>query len=131
MTAYSTVDDYIASFPGQVQIKLQELRKVIRQAAPDAEEVISYNMPALRYHGILVYYAAHREHIGFYPADATFSKIFKNDIVGYFTSKGTLRFPFEQPLPHNLVTRITLFRVQGNLLKAEAKAAKKKSGTKK
>ncbi len=125
---FKTADEYILSLPEEVQVLMEELRKTIKQAAPEAQEVISYNMPAFRFHGILVYYAAHREHIGFYPADATFSEVFKKDIAGFFTSKGTIRFPFGQPIPHDLVKKIVLYRVKRNLEKAALRGIKKQAG---
>jgi uncharacterized protein YdhG (YjbR/CyaY superfamily) len=116
---FKTVEEYFSVLPDQMRIRMEELRQTIRQTAPDAEEVISYNMPAFRFHGILVYYAAHKEHIGFYPANTHVIEQFKDDLAGYETSKGTIKFPLAKPIPLNLVKRIVEFRVKQNLDKRE------------
>jgi uncharacterized protein YdhG (YjbR/CyaY superfamily) len=116
---FMTVDEYIAASSPEAKKLLLELRDIIRKHAPGAEELISYNMPALKIHRrILVYYAAHSEHIGFYPADAKILVLFKNDLRDYATSKGTIRFPFGRPLPAGLVGKIIVQRVADNRLKA-------------
>ncbi len=115
---FKTVEGYFSVLPDQMRIRMEELRQTIRQAAPDAEEVISYNMPAFRFHGILVYYAAHKEHIGFYPAGAVVNEVFKDDLAGYETSKGTIKFPLKKQIPLDLVKRIVEFRVKQNLERA-------------
>jgi uncharacterized protein YdhG (YjbR/CyaY superfamily) len=111
-----TIDDYIRNFPPETQAILQELRKAVRQAAPEAEETISYQMPAFRLNGILVYFAAAKKHIGFYPTGSAVDA-FKGEIEQYRWSKGTIRFPMDQPLPLDLVKRIVEFRVKENLQK--------------
>ncbi len=100
---------------------MTELRELIRGAAPGAMEVISYNMPAFRLYGILLYYAAHRAHIGFYPANAALIRQFREQLEGYETSKGTIRLPLGRPLPAALITAIVKIRVQQNLEKEAAK----------
>ncbi|HII85792.1 TPA: DUF1801 domain-containing protein [Candidatus Bathyarchaeota archaeon] len=113
---YKTVDEYIAFFPNNLQIKLQELRQTIRESAPDAEEVISYGMPAYRLSGILVYFAAFKKHIGFYPTSSGV-EAFREELSDYETSKGTIRFPLNKPIPLELVTKIVKFRVDENMCK--------------
>ena len=113
---YKTVDEYIAFFPNNLQIKLQELRQTIRESAPDAEEVISYGMPAYRLSGILVYFAAFKNHIGFYPTSSGVES-FREELSDYETSKGTIRFPLNKPIPLELVTKIVKFRVDENMCK--------------
>ncbi len=116
----TTIDEYIALFPEDVQQKLKEMREVIRSAAPEAVERISYRMPAFNFHGNLVYFAAFANHISFFPTSSGVEK-FKDELTPYGTSRGTVRFPMEQPLPYDLIRRITAFRVQENLSKATKK----------
>jgi uncharacterized protein YdhG (YjbR/CyaY superfamily) len=118
------IDAYIANFPFHVQNKLEELRAIIKKAAPEAEEKISYQMPAFNLKGMLVYFAAYKNHIGFYPT-STGIEAFKSDLAGYKYSKGTIQFPIEKPLPADLVTRIVLFRLKENLERSESKKRKK------
>ena len=118
------VDEYISIFPEDIQILLNELRDTIKKAAPNAEEVISYQMPALKDHGILVYYAAYKNHIGFYPTGSGVEK-FKMELSDYKWSKGTIQFPLDKPLPLELITEIVKFRVNENLEKSKIKAKKK------
>lgn len=120
------VDSYIATQPAAVQPVLQQLRQTIKKAAPNAEEVISYQMPAYKQNGILVYFAAWKEHIGFYPASVGVSH-FSDKLAKYNTSKGTIQFPLSQKLPLKLIADIVKFRVKENEAKAlEKKAAKAK-----
>jgi uncharacterized protein YdhG (YjbR/CyaY superfamily) len=98
-TKFQTVDEYISSFTGKQKMLLKELRKVTKQAAPEAEEVISYNMPALKLKGVLVYYATWKEHVALYGATATLNEAFKSELADYDTSKGTIKFPLHQQLP--------------------------------
>ena len=114
------VDDYIKQFPESVQASLQKLRKTIRTAAPKAEEVISYMMPGYKYHGMLVYFAAYKTHIGFY-ATPTGNDAFKKELSIYKTGKGSIQFPVNKPLPLNLIKQIVTFRVLQNEEKAAAK----------
>ncbi len=125
-TKFKTIDEYQSAFSPKVKNLLKDLRKAIRQAAPDAEELISYNMPAFKYHGILVYYAAHTEHIGFYPGSSVVIEFFKKDLVKYKTSKGTVQFPFEKAIPVRLVKKLVRYKAKQNLEKAKAKLKKKK-----
>lgn len=125
---FSSIDEYIATFPEDVQRVLQEMRTTIKAAAPDATEIISYQMPTFYLKGNLVYFAAHKNHIGFYPAPRGI-EAFKDELSAYEGAKGTVRFPLDKPLPIDLITRIVEFRAAENLKNAEMKAAKrKKSG---
>ncbi|MGE5352113.1 MAG: iron chaperone [Acidobacteriota bacterium] len=121
---FSTVDEYMSGFPPEVKDVLEGLRKAIRQAAPKAEEVISYNMPAYKFNGILVYFAGHKNHIGFYPGSGAITGIFKDSLTGYKTSKGTVQFPLDKPLPLGLIKEIVKFRVNENLERAKTKEKK-------
>jgi uncharacterized protein YdhG (YjbR/CyaY superfamily) len=118
---FKTVDEYLSSFPPNIKKNLTILRKAIKQAAPEAEEVISYNMPAYKFHGILIYFAAHTNHIGFYPGNKIVNIVFKDDLIEYETSKGTIKFPFEKPIPLRLIKTIVKYRVKENLDKAKPK----------
>ncbi|MGE5410461.1 MAG: iron chaperone [Clostridiales bacterium] len=100
---------------------MEEPGKTIKQAPPEAEEIISFNMPAFRFHGMLIYYAAHKNHIGFYPGSKSIIEIFREDLTGYNTSKGTIQFPIEKALPLALVKKIVKYRVTENLERAKAK----------
>jgi uncharacterized protein YdhG (YjbR/CyaY superfamily) len=124
MPVVKDTDEYISQFPAEVQVKLQELRSVIKQAAPEAEETISYAMPAYKLKGILVYFAGHKNHIGFYPA-ASGVATFEKELSGYTTSKGTVQFPLDKPLPVDLIKMMVEFRVKENLQKAELKKKRK------
>ncbi len=112
-----TTDEYFAGFPEEIRKKLEGLRAAIKAAAPDAEEKISYRMPAFAQKGILVYFAAFKNHIGFFPT-ASGTRAFKDELSGYDCSKGTVRFPLDKPLPLKLVGRIVKYRVAENLKKA-------------
>jgi uncharacterized protein YdhG (YjbR/CyaY superfamily) len=114
------IDEYIAMFPKDVQAKLESMRAAIRKAAPKAEEAISYMIPTFRLYGNLVHFAGYQSHIGFYPGAAGVVA-FKKEIAGYNTSKGTVQFPLDKPLPLKLVTAIVKFRVAQNVEKAELK----------
>jgi len=121
----TSIDEYIAACPRDVQKILQELRALIRANAPDAEEKISYQMPTFFLKGNLVHFAAHSHHIGFYPTPSGI-EAFKQELSGYESSKGAVQFPIERPLPLELIGRIVKFRVAENLKRAESKAAKSK-----
>jgi len=111
---FETVDEYIDAFPQNVQTVLQELRQAIRETAPDAKEAISYQMPTLKLHGNLVWFAAFKNHIGFYPRESAI-EAFKEKLSDYEVSKGTVRFPLDKPLPLDLIKEIVRFRVKENL----------------
>lgn len=122
--AAPNVDIYIAGFPAEVQELLQQLRDTIRKEAPEAEEVISYQMPAYKLNGILVYFAGYKNHIGFYPAGSGIEN-FGRKLSGYKTSKGTVQFPIDQPLPIDLISEMVKFRVSENLERTNSKPKKK------
>ena len=122
---FGSIDEYIASFPPDIQARLEAMRATIRAAAPDAEEKISYQMPTFFLKGNLVHFAAFKQHIGFYPAPQGIEE-FKDELSKYKGSKGAVQFPLDQPLPLDLVSRIVRFRVAENLAAAEAKARKGK-----
>ncbi len=111
-----TIDEYIATFPKNVQDILQELRKVIKEAAPEAKEAISYGMPTFKLNGNLVHFAAYKNHIGFYPAPSGIDS-FKEKLAKYRTGKGTLQFPIDEPIPFELVKEVVRVRVKENLSK--------------
>lgn len=116
----ASVDAYIREFPPEVQEKLEAMRLTIREAAPDAVEIISYQMPTLYLNGNLVHFAAFKHHIGFYPAPSGI-EAFREELAAYKGAKGSVQFPMDEPLPLELVRRIVVFRVEENL-------AKKKKG---
>ena len=124
MPKFKTVDEYITAFPKNKRVLLEKLRMTIKHAAPEAEEVISYNMPAFKYYGILVYFAAHKEHIGFYPGNKIVNEIFKKDLTGFETSKGTIKFQLDKVLPLDLIKKIILYKMNENLEKANSKKRK-------
>ena len=120
------IDEYIATFPPEIRAILEKIRLTIRTAAPDAEEAISYRMPTFEQNGVLVHFAAFKNHIGLYPpirGDAGLEEA----ISPYAGEKGNLRFPLDQPIPYDLIERIVKFRVKLNLAKA---ASKRKKGSK-
>jgi len=119
-TKFKTVEEYFGAFPQATQKIMASLRATIKAAAPDAEEKISYNMPAFMQQGMLVYYAAYDGHIGFYPTPSGIAA-FKKELAGYKSAKGSVQFPIHQPLPLDLVTRIVQFRVEENINKAKEK----------
>ncbi|MCL5949868.1 MAG: DUF1801 domain-containing protein [Candidatus Bathyarchaeota archaeon] len=108
---FKTTDEYIASFPQNTQVVLQQVRQAIKEAAPQAQEVISYSMPAFKQNGILVWFAAFKNHIGFFPKVSAM-EAFKRELFPYQTSKGTIRFPLDEPIPVDLVREIVKFRVK-------------------
>lgn len=122
---FSSIDEYIATFPDEIQIILKELRATIKAAAPEAEEKISYQMPTFALKGNLVHFAAYKNHIGFYPAPHGIEQ-FKDALSLYESSKGAVRFPIDKPLPLKLISEIVQFRVAENLKKAEEKSRKRK-----
>ena len=124
---FQSIDEYIATFPAGIQAILEELRAAIRAAAPDAEERISYQMPAFALHGNLVYFAAAKHHIGFYPTSSGIAA-FQQELSAYEGSKGAVRFPIGQPLPLDLIRRMVEFRVAENLRRAATKPRKKSEG---
>jgi uncharacterized protein YdhG (YjbR/CyaY superfamily) len=115
---FTTIDEYIALFPDDIQVKLQEIRETIRATAPEATEAITYKMPAFKLNGTLVNFAAWKGHIALYPAPEGVAE-FAEELAQYDTSgKGALRLPLDAPLPHDLIGRIVLYRVAENAKKA-------------
>ena len=123
------IDHYIAAFPPPVQELLKQLRTAVLKAAPGAEEVIGYQMPAYRLNGALLYFAGYKGHIGLYPSGSGIAA-FQKELSVYKGAKGSVQFPLDKPLPLALITRIVKFRVKENLAKAREKELKK-SATKK
>jgi uncharacterized protein YdhG (YjbR/CyaY superfamily) len=124
----SLIDDYIANTPANIQSILRQLRATIKEAAPDAEEKISYQMPTFYLKGNLVHFAALKNHIGFYPTPSAIMA-FSKELSGYVTSKGAIQFPLDKPLPLGLIAEMVKFRVIESLEKAEAKTKKSKAGS--
>ncbi|HEX3029527.1 MAG TPA: DUF1801 domain-containing protein [Clostridia bacterium] len=110
---YQSVDEYILSFPEEIQKKLTDIRMAIQELVPQAKERISYQMPSFYLNGNLVYYAAFSKHIGFYPTSSGI-EAFKDELSQYKFSKGSVQFPLNMPLPIGLIKRITKFRVEEN-----------------
>jgi uncharacterized protein YdhG (YjbR/CyaY superfamily) len=117
------IDEYIAGFPADVQKILRRIRTTIRKAAPKAEETISYQIPTFRLNGNLVHFAAFKSHVSVYPAPRA-SEEFKEALSAYEGGKGTVRFPLNEPIPFDLISRIVKFRVKKNLESAKAKRKK-------
>ncbi|HWZ03734.1 MAG TPA: DUF1801 domain-containing protein [Mucilaginibacter sp.] len=117
---FKTVDEYFASFPESIRDILELMRTTIKQETPNAQEVISYNMPAFKANGVLVYYAAHQGHIGFYPTSSPI-EVFKSELSAYKFSKGAIQFPIDKPMPVDLIRRMVKFRVQQDAEKAARK----------
>ncbi len=113
---FETVDEYLSLLPEKTRDILEELRTIIRHAAPQAKECISYNMPAFKQNGVLVYYAAFRDHVSLFPTGSGIAA-FKDELLNYKTSKGTIQFSIEKGIPVDLVKRIVAFRVKEDSLK--------------
>ena len=112
-----TIDEYIATFPNDVQVVLKKIRQTIRKAAPKATESISYQMPTFKLNGkYLVYFAGWKNHIGFYPIPSAV-KAFEKELMPYKRAKGSVQFPFDQPIPYDLIKKIVEFRVKESLQK--------------
>ncbi len=116
----TSIDEYIASFPKDVRRKLTQLKLLIAQIAPDAQQKISYQMPAFYLNGILVWFAAHSNHIGFYPRATAIAK-FKRDLSKFKNAKGSVQFPLDEPLPVELIKKMVKFRVGENVRKGRKK----------
>jgi uncharacterized protein YdhG (YjbR/CyaY superfamily) len=125
MKAASSVDEYIATADPQAKKALKDIRKTIKGAAPKAEEVISYQIPGYKYHGMLVFFAAWKNHISLYPAPWKAEDL-KKEMSAYEGSKGTIKFPLDKPMPLTLIKKMVKYRIREN----EMRAALKKSGKK-
>ncbi|HNX49572.1 MAG TPA: DUF1801 domain-containing protein [Thermoanaerobaculaceae bacterium] len=121
----TSIDEYIAAFPPQVQAVLEQIRLTISLAAPDAQETISYQIPAFTLHGALVYFGAFKRHIGFYPP-VSGDRSLEEAVSPYAGEKGNLRFPLDRPMPLDLIERIVRLRVRQNLEKAASRRTKAK-----
>ena len=119
------IDGYISQFPSDVQAILQKVRTTISSSAPEAVETISYQMPAFRQHGILVYFAAWKNHIGLYPPISG-DKALEKAVARYAGPKGNLQFPLDEPIPYDLIERIVKLRVKQDTAKAAARRKKRK-----
>ena len=124
-TILSTIDEYIATFPSEVRTILTQIRETIREAAPQAEERISYRMPSFSLDGPLVYFAAFKSHIGFYPPVG--DPDVKAEAARYAGERGNLRFPLDEPIPYELVRKIVLARVRENRERMETKKVRARS----
>jgi uncharacterized protein YdhG (YjbR/CyaY superfamily) len=120
LTGSGNVDHYIATCPPEMQPFLEKIRAIIRKTAPEAEEVISYQMPAYKLNGILVYFAGCKNHVGFYPTGSGVEP-FREKLMEYKCSKGAIQFPYNKPLPVALITEIVKFRMAENKLRAKSK----------
>lgn len=116
----ANIDEYIGAFPNDVQEILEKVRVTIQKAAPDAKEKISYSLPAFEQNGIVVYFAAFKNHIGLYALPSG-HEAFKEEFSNYKSGKGSVQFPLDQPMPYDLITKIVKFRVKENLEKAKKK----------
>jgi len=126
----TTIDEYIADCPKNVQPHLEKVRAAIRKAAPDAEEAIKYGMPTFVQDGNLIHFAGWTSHVGLYPGSKPI-EMFKDELAKYEISKGTVRFPFDKPIPFGLIAKITKYCVKRNVERASArKGAKKRKGAK-
>ena len=117
---YDTVENYITAQPEFIQPLLHQMRQIIREAIPNAKEIISYGMPAYKIHGVLVYFAANKNHIGFYPT-ASPIVVFADELKDYKTSKGAIQFPVQKGIQVELVRKIVEFRVNEDEMKAQLK----------
>lgn len=117
---FNTVDDYIDKLPATTKKIMKEIRKVIRQAAPKAEEKISYGIPSFHFNGVLIYFAAWKEHVSVYPKSVLMAKAIPQ-LADYEGGKGTVQFPLDKPVPYALIKKIVKFRLEENLGKAKKK----------
>jgi uncharacterized protein YdhG (YjbR/CyaY superfamily) len=115
--AFKTIDEYIATFPKDVQIILEELRRTIKASAPSGKEAISYQMPTFKLNGNLVHFAAWKNHVGFYPSGPSAIEAFKKELAPFKQAKGTVQFPLDKPIPFDLIKKMVRFRVKENLSK--------------
>ena len=114
------VDAYISTFPADIRVILEQLRKVIHESAPGAQEAIRYGIPTFMFHGTLVHFGAFEQHIGFYPTPSAI-RAFEDELRPYSHAKGSIRFPLDNKIPLDLVRKMVRFRVEENLALAKAK----------
>jgi uncharacterized protein YdhG (YjbR/CyaY superfamily) len=122
MKTFTDIDSYIAEQAAEVRERLEQIRQVVKISAPNAEEVISYGMPAFKYHGMLVYFAAFKNHIGFYALPSG-NEAFQKELSAYKQGKGSIQFPLDKRLPVSLIKKIVKFRVKENLEKVTSRAS--------
>jgi len=127
--AFATIDEYLATFPAEIQERLREVRETIRAAAPAAAEKISYGIPTFYQEGNLVHFAGYKNHLGFYPT-ASGMAAFADELAGYKHAKGSVQFPHDRPLPIELISRIVTSRLAANLSKSASKNGRGKLGGK-
>lgn len=120
---FNTIDEYISSFPKNIEKMLEEIRATIRKAAPNAEEAISYSIPTFKFNGNLVHFAAFKNHIGFYPTPSGIEE-FEKELVVYKQGKGSVQFPFDKPMPLDLISKIVKYRVRKNSEKGSSEKNK-------
>lgn len=123
-TVPETIDEYIANFPHDIQEILEKIRAVVKAAAPEATEKISYQMPTFFLNGNLVHFAAFKKHIGLYPTPSGITE-FNDELSAYVKAKGSIQFPLDKPIPYDLIGKITAFRAEENLAKAASVKKKK------
>lgn len=123
---FETIDQYISNYPPEIQDILEKIRGVVKVAAPEATEKISYQMPTFVLHGNLVHFAAYKNHIGLYPAPSGI-EAFKQQLSPYKGAKGSIRFPLDEPIPYELIGEIVKYRVAENIEKAANKKVKKRN----
>ena len=121
MEKFASVDEYMNSLPEKAMIILEKVREIIRNTAPEAEEVISYQLPALKYHGMLIYYSAYKEHYSLsFPSD-TPMKVFGKELEPYEVGKSSIKFPFDKPIPTKLIKDIVKNRMAENIQRKQTK----------
>ena len=125
MQTFKDIDSYISEQAVDVRDRLEQIRQVVKTSAPKAEEVISYGMPAFKYHGMLVYFAAFKKHIGFYALPSG-NDAFQKELSAYKQGKGSIQFPLDKPIPLTLIKKIVKFRVKENIEKVGIKKQSKK-----
>lgn len=131
-TDFKNVDEYQKGFSSEIMERLESVRQLIRETAPDAEEIISYQIPAYKYHGYLIYYSGYKGHISLSsPWSKAFLETFKTDLAKYKVSTSAIQLPNDQPLPVTLIKKIVKFRMKENKEKESLKAAATKKKTKK
>jgi uncharacterized protein YdhG (YjbR/CyaY superfamily) len=121
----ASIEEYIAGFAPDIQAILEQIRATIRAAAPEAEEAIAYRMPTFKQHGYLLFFAANKRHIGMYGNTTTAIERYRDELAAYVTPKGALKFPYDQPIPLDLIGKIVALRVEEDLASAKASTKKK------
>jgi uncharacterized protein YdhG (YjbR/CyaY superfamily) len=120
-TTIKSIDEYLALQPEKVRKTLENIRQIIKETAPEAEEVISYGIPAFKYHGMLVYFAGYKKHCSLFGGTGALTEEMKDELKTYKTSKGTIQFTVEKPLPDELVRQIVKYRMKQNVEKSKNK----------